>query len=41
VESPGRSPVCPVVALDASPDALGELREDGPVAPGDLLFVWA
>jgi PTS system glucose-specific IIA component len=40
VASSGRSPICPVVALDASKDALSELREDGPVAPGDPLFVW-
>src|SRR6266545_2637398 len=40
VESTGRSPVCPVVALDAPRDALSELREHGPVAPGDQLFVW-
>lgn len=40
VESSGRSPVCPVIALDAAGDAVSELREDGPVAPGDQLFVW-
>jgi PTS system glucose-specific IIA component len=40
VASSGRSPICPVVALDAPKDALSELREDGPVAPGDPLFVW-
>ncbi len=41
VASSGRSPVCPVVALDAPKDALSELREDGPVAPGDPPFVWS
>jgi PTS system glucose-specific IIA component len=41
VESSGRSPVCPVVALDARPDALSQLREDGDVIPGDPLFVWS
>jgi PTS system N-acetylglucosamine-specific IIA component len=40
VEAGGRSPVCPVVALDAAKDALRELREDGEVAQGDQLFVW-
>jgi sugar PTS system EIIA component len=40
VASSGRSPICPVVALDAPKYALSELREDGPVAPGDPLFVW-
>jgi hypothetical protein len=30
-----------VVALDAPEDALTELREDGPVALRDLLFVWS
>ena len=40
VAAAGRSPVCPVVALDAAKDALSELREDGEVAPGDQLFLW-
>jgi PTS system N-acetylglucosamine-specific IIA component len=40
VAASGRSPVCPVVALDATGDALRELREDGEVAPGDQLFLW-
>jgi len=40
VEAGGRSPVSPVVALDAAADALAELREDGAVAPGDALFAW-
>jgi PTS system N-acetylglucosamine-specific IIA component len=39
VEAGGRSPSCPVIALDAQPDAL-ELRPEGPVAIGDELFVW-
>jgi PTS system N-acetylglucosamine-specific IIA component len=39
VEAGGRSPSCPVIALDAQPDAL-ELRPVGPVAAGDELFVW-
>lgn len=39
VEAGGRSPSCPVIALDAQPDAL-ELRPAAPVAAGDELFVW-
>ena len=40
VEEAGKSPVCPVVALEATADALGELREDGDVKAGDVLFSW-
>lgn len=40
VESGGRSPSCPVVALDASADAL-DLRPEGPVAAGSELFAWS
>jgi sugar PTS system EIIA component len=40
VAASGRSPVCPVVALDAAKDALSELREAGQVSPGDQLFLW-
>ncbi|MEZ0074999.1 PTS glucose transporter subunit IIA [Planotetraspora sp. GP83] len=40
VEAGGRSPVCPVVALDASADAVHVLAE-GPVSAGDELFQWA
>ncbi|MCQ0021873.1 PTS glucose transporter subunit IIA [Streptomyces somaliensis DSM 40738] len=40
VEEAGKSPVCPVVALDAARDALGELREDGDLEAGETLFVW-
>ena len=40
VAASGRSPVCPVVALDAAREALSELRDDGAVAPGDQLFLW-
>jgi PTS system N-acetylglucosamine-specific IIA component len=39
VEAGGRSPSCPVIALDAQPDAL-ELRPAGQVAAGDELFQW-
>ncbi|WP_329215384.1 PTS glucose transporter subunit IIA [Streptomyces sp. NBC_01485] len=36
----GKSPVCPIVALEAAADSLGELREDGDVKAGDVLFSW-
>jgi len=39
VEASGRSPVCPVIALDADPADLADLAS-GPVAPGDPLFTW-
>lgn len=40
VQAGGLSPVCPVVALDATPDALSGLAS-GPVSPGDPLFSWS
>ncbi|GAB7102863.1 PTS glucose transporter subunit IIA [Streptomyces phaeofaciens JCM 4814] len=40
VEAAGKSPVCPIVALEATADSLGELREDGDVKAGDVLFSW-
>jgi sugar PTS system EIIA component len=40
VESAGFAPVCPVIALDASADALLEQAGAGPVAAGDALFSW-
>ncbi|KOG32363.1 PTS sugar transporter subunit IIA [Streptomyces resistomycificus] len=40
VEAAGKSPVCPVVALEATAEALSELREDGDVKSGDALFLW-
>lgn len=40
VETAGKSPVCPVVALEASADALSDLREDGEVKTGETLFGW-
>ncbi|MFG2575188.1 PTS glucose transporter subunit IIA [Streptomyces sp. NPDC048481] len=40
VEAAGKSPVCPVVALEATADSLGDLREDGEVGAGDTLFSW-
>jgi PTS system N-acetylglucosamine-specific IIA component len=40
VEAAGKSPVCPVVALEATADVLSDLRDDGDVKAGDSLFVW-
>jgi PTS system glucose-specific IIA component len=40
VEAAGKSPVCPVVALEATSDALSELVEDGEVVAGARLFLW-
>jgi PTS system glucose-specific IIA component len=40
IEANGRSPVCPVIALDASPDAVDEITE-GPISPGQHLFRWS
>lgn len=41
VEDGGRSPVCPVVALDAAADGLAGVVTSGAVRGGDTLFVWA
>lgn len=41
VEAGGRSPVCPVVALDAKVDALSDLAEPGEVEAGARLFSWS
>jgi PTS system glucose-specific IIA component len=40
VEESGRSPVSPVVALEATTDALADLTERGAVVAGDALFSW-
>ncbi|WP_018653421.1 PTS sugar transporter subunit IIA [Actinomadura flavalba] len=40
VEAGGRSPVCAIVALDASRDALSRVRADGVVEQGTELFRW-
>ncbi|QEV16937.1 MULTISPECIES: PTS sugar transporter subunit IIA [Streptomyces] len=40
VEAAGKSPVCPVVALEATAESLSELVEDGDVKAGDALFGW-
>lgn len=41
VEAGGRSPVVPVVALDAAADTLHDLRAPGPIEAGDVVFTWA
>jgi PTS system N-acetylglucosamine-specific IIA component len=40
VESSGKSPVCPVIALEATPGSLASVREDGEVRTGDPVFDW-
>lgn len=40
VEEAGKSPVCPVIALEATPDSLGDVREDGDIKAGEQLFTW-
>ncbi|QEU95826.1 PTS sugar transporter subunit IIA [Streptomyces kanamyceticus] len=40
VEAAGKSPVCPIVALEATAESLSELIEDGDVKAGDALFSW-
>ncbi|MER8030803.1 PTS glucose transporter subunit IIA [Streptomyces bauhiniae] len=41
VEAVGKSPICPVVALEATAESLAELRETGDVKTGDSLFSWS
>ena len=41
VEAGGRSPVCPVVALDAKAEALSDLAPAGDVDAGAALFTWS
>ena len=40
IEAGGRSPVCPVVALDAAPEAVSRLAADGVIPAGTELFEW-
>ncbi|BBB01789.1 putative phosphoenolpyruvate-dependent sugar phosphotransferase [Actinacidiphila reveromycinica] len=40
IEAGGKSPVCPVIALEAVGNSLGEIVRDGEVAAGDALFNW-
>jgi PTS system glucose-specific IIA component len=41
VEAGGRSPLCPVVALDAAADALRLIADGGEIAVGAKLFTWS
>ncbi|MEK0101266.1 PTS glucose transporter subunit IIA [Streptomyces sp. A475] len=40
VEAAGKSPIGPVVALEATAESLSEVIEDGDVTSGDALFSW-
>jgi PTS system N-acetylglucosamine-specific IIA component len=40
VEEAGKSPICPVVALEATADVLADVVESGDLAAGDALFIW-
>jgi len=40
VEAAGKSPVCPVVALEATAESLSDVSVDGEVKTGDALFTW-
>jgi sugar PTS system EIIA component len=40
LERGGRSAICPVVALDATPGSLGNLAESGEVSLGSQIFTW-
>ncbi|AHH96092.1 PTS glucose transporter subunit IIA [Kutzneria viridogrisea] len=40
IEQGGRSPICPVIALDASAESLVDVHEPGPVKAGEALLTW-
>lgn len=40
VEEAGKSPVCPVIALEATAEALSDVVASGDIAAGDTLFTW-
>jgi len=40
VEEAGKSPICPVVALEATAEALENVRESGDILAGETLFDW-
>jgi PTS system glucose-specific IIA component len=40
VEAAGKSPISPIVALEATAEQLTGVRESGEVAAGDDLFIW-
>jgi len=41
VEAAGKSPICPVVALEAVADQISGIQETGEVTAGGALFSWA
>ncbi|WP_326692199.1 MULTISPECIES: PTS glucose transporter subunit IIA [unclassified Streptomyces] len=41
VEAAGKSPVSPVIALEATADSLGGLVDDGEIEAGQPLFAWS
>lgn len=41
IEAGGRSPICPVIALEATPAQLSDLAAPGVVAVGARLFTWS
>ncbi|MGW2254127.1 PTS sugar transporter subunit IIA [Kitasatospora sp. NPDC001660] len=41
VEAAGKSPISPIVALEASAESLGAVVESGEVRAGDKLFNWS
>lgn len=41
VEEAGKSPISPVIALEATAESLGDLVEDGDVERGQPLFGWS
>lgn len=40
VEDAGYASVCPVIALDAGQEVVGDPHAEGPIAVGDQLFDW-
>ena len=39
IESKGYASMCPVVALDAAAETVSDIRDDGAVMPGDVVFL--
>ncbi|MEZ0066493.1 PTS system glucose-specific IIA component [Streptacidiphilus sp. MAP12-20] len=40
VEAAGKSSICPIVALEGTPEQLSDVRDNGAIAAGDALFTW-
>jgi PTS system N-acetylglucosamine-specific IIA component len=40
IEAAGYATVCPVIALDATPDVIGDPHAEGPIETGEQLFDW-